>query len=253
MSYVENRIRTFDSQVWCEIEKLAISHPQTSRLCAIPVAIGTLVRDTLATPARCAEEVVLTLKSISELRIDSHILHAVKYAILTPFSPLVGIVDAIVSFVKVALSPLKTAKINATKQDFEFFLEHCNFGDTEGYRNKIIYARAVFNRFENRVSSAPSREAVMSLHFLENEASKERLITEINLKQTKWREANLIMRGIERQINRRIFDNGFFQSFLTSIKLDKTWENFCKELIVADPTPVDTQLNQPPYIFQFEV
>lgn len=248
MSYVENRIRTFDSQVWRAIEKAAVSHPYSSRLLAIPVAIGTLVRDTLATPARCIEEIALTLKSIISLKIDSHIFYAVKYAVLTPFSPLVGLVDAIVSFVKVALSPLRTAKINATKQDFAFYLQgRFSNRNTEKNKFKLKVAQAAFNRFERRVLAAPNNEAVMNTDFVDHAFSRAHLNIEILSKFNKWNEAHQLMLAKKRQQENRIFENGFFQSQMNGMKLKTSWENYCKELVEAE-----FRLNQPFDIPEFE-
>jgi hypothetical protein len=137
MTFVTHCIRTLDSKVWHRVEEIACSHPNASRVLALPIAIGTLIRDTLATPAKCVEEMVSTIKSIKAYRaeqdpkqffykwndVEWHSLRVVKYLVMTPFSPLVGLVDAIVSFVLFGASPFKRAKVNAAKQDFDSFLE----------------------------------------------------------------------------------------------------------------------------------
>lgn len=58
MSNVTNFIRTIDCQIWHSIEELALKHPSASKTLAIPVALGTFVRDVLAAPAKCIEELI---------------------------------------------------------------------------------------------------------------------------------------------------------------------------------------------------
>ncbi|MBA2369709.1 MAG: hypothetical protein H0V82_11895 [Candidatus Protochlamydia sp.] len=247
MSYVECKIREFDSKMWLDVENKAISHPQTSRLCALPIAIVTLVRDTLANPARCGEEIVLTLKSLTAFKIDSHILYAVKYAILTPFSPFIGVVDAIISFIKVFISPLRTARINCAKQDFETLKEQDNIRSFMD----LQFADAIFERFEKQVSSAPNVPAVQSNNFLRDDISKAKLIEEIALKNIRLNEADRIKNDKFNEIknNFHLWHNGL-RSLFNFVKLEVTWEMFKTELIHWTPTRI--QIQRPPYEFHFE-
>jgi hypothetical protein len=264
MSYVENCIRTLDSRVWHGVEKMASEYPNASRLLAIPVAIGTLIRDTIAVPARGVEEFYFFLKSITadvpgqspQMRLkhsndaDCYAICAFTCAVATPFSPLIGIIDAIVSFVKVALFPLKTAKINAAQRDFEFFLTEMNYSDTcgENFANQVEFAKEEFSRFNKRIASAASHEEIKNLHFLDEENSKQIIIQDIGFKEVKWRTFQMIYSLEKRRIGELVPGNEVSENQHKALR--ENWINIQMRLISADPIPEDQRLNHPPYIYQ---
>ncbi|MBA2369710.1 MAG: hypothetical protein H0V82_11900 [Candidatus Protochlamydia sp.] len=246
MSYVENHIRNLDSRIWHGVEKVASKYPNASRFLAIPVAIGILIRDTVAIPARGVEEFYLYLKSKANAEQSQHMRlkqqneancysHcALKCAVLTPFSPLVGTVDAIVSFVKMALFPLKTAKINAIQLDFEFFLQEMNYSDTccgEDFANEVEFAKASFKRFLSRISNASSHEEVKSISFTED--VKRELQNEVGLKtfymirsQDRYSRINSRMTSLNRE-NKMLSDR---------------WKTYQENLISTNPNLDNSQL-----------
>ena len=59
MSSVTNFIAEVDLWAWQHAEKLAETSPNVARITLIiPIAIGTIVRDILANPAKCVEEII---------------------------------------------------------------------------------------------------------------------------------------------------------------------------------------------------
>src|ERR1700722_15888014 len=98
MTAVNHFIRALDSQFWHGIEKVAYTHPNASRLLALPIAFSTVIRDTLATPAKFIEENIRTAISIKaylaekdpkmffwkQNDIEWHSVQTVKYMIITP-------------------------------------------------------------------------------------------------------------------------------------------------------------------------
>lgn len=266
MPSVNHFIRNLDSQIWHGMENIASNHPNASRLLALPISIGTFIRDTLTTPAKCIEEVVLTIKSVKAYRaeqnpkmlfwrrndIEWHSFHAVKYMIMTPFSPLVGIVDAIISLVKVGISPFKTAKINAAKQDFSSFIEESHYIEMKSYSNgklvdfadKVEFAKATLNRFKKQVLMAPNHEEVKNLHFLDNEVFKRQIIDEVALKYLKFREARNVYTDTYMQVHQTHREN---ERALKNqiIKLNKAWKEFQHLLIQTSYTEASTMVFAP--------
>lgn len=266
MSYVENCIRTLDSRVWHGVEKIASDYPNAGRLFAIPIAIGTLIRDTVAIPARGVEEIYLAFKSSraayleqtpqSRLKLnndaDCYSHAAFVCLVYTPFSPLIGMMDAIVSFVKVAIFPLKTAKMNATQRDFEFFLQERNFNDTcnsENFANEFEFAREGFKRFQGKISSASDHEATKNLHF--SEEVKRELIQEVALKAFKWSGAQIVHLAIRTQLGPLNPGNEISEN--QHKRLREAWANYQKNLISANPNSENQALNQAPYVFHYNI
>ncbi len=226
MTSVNNFIHTLDSRVWHGMEKIAYDHPHVSRLLAFPIAIGTCIRDILVTPAKCVEEIVLTGKSIKIYRaeqdpklffckrnaIQEHSIRAVKYMIKTPFSLIIGVIDAIVSLVKVGTSPFKTAKINAAKQDFSNFIKQSNCS-----YNQEKFAKVAWDRFKQQISMAQTNEEVKNLHFLDEEIKRE-----IDVKTKIIEQANVVYVNYYRQLEH----GGEAQLD----KLKKAWKDFDRKL-----------------------
>lgn len=266
MTVVTHCIRDLDSKVWHGVEKIACAHPNASRVLALPIAIGTLIRDTLATPAKCVEEIASTIKSIKAYRaeqnpkeffykrneIEWHSLHAVKYLVMTPFSPLVGLVDAIVSFVLFGSSPFKRAKINAAKQDFDSFLEEKNYSASKSYinhelidfANEVEFAKAAWNRFKQQVLKARNHEEVKNLHFLDNSMSKKQLINEVALKKEKFNEVFKVYLKKRMELNVTYQDNQKAQE-VQDAKLKQFWKEFQHQLIQATYAQVSTTVSAP--------
>ncbi len=192
MTTVNNFIRSIDSKAWHTVEEIASKHTTAVSLLTIPIALATLIRDTIETPAKCIEEVILTGKSIKDYLVEKdpqqffdksnevqiHSTYAFVYLIKTPFAPLIGLIDAIVSFVKMTLFPLKTAKINAAKQDFSLLLLE------EKYTaNEIKYAETAFNRFKDQIIKAQGNREINKIHFLDILQYKQEIVNEIKIKK----------------------------------------------------------------------
>lgn len=245
MSSVNHMIRSLNSQVWHKMENIADTHPNISRLLAIPISIGTLIRNTLVVPARCIEEAIFVGKSIKVYRNESnpnflserrshiewHSVQAVKCLILTPLSPLMGIIGAIIILAKVIINPFKTAKINVAKQNFDFFLEesqYSSFKTRTDFANELEFCKAAWNRFEKQVLEAKSHEQVRALHFLDTEDSKTQVRKEIELKQVKFKQAKTIYME---NLGERSKPSENIKSLNQIVELDKAWKEFQTLLI----------------------
>lgn len=249
MQPVDTFIRQLDQKVWHVVENIACRYPQASRLLAFPLAMGTFVRDTLAVPAKCLEEIVLIVKSFQAYRAEQnlnhmwvhktdmqwHAVHTIKYLVLIPFSPLIGIVDAIISLFKLMRSPLKTAKINAAKQDFSLFLE-----EQKQYNEyEVDFAKWAWNRFKQQVQQAHD-EDVKNLHFLDTETSKKQFISEIAFKWRKFQEAEEIYEQKLPELKKIPGDPAIS-------RLKQTWQEFKTKLALSSHTEAKTiQFNPTP-------
>jgi len=246
MSSVNHFVHHLDGQLWHKMENVAYNHPNVSRLLALPISIGILIKDTLSTPAKCVEEFILIAKSIKIYRaeknsqllfekynnIQIHSLNAVKYILMIPFSPLVGIIKAIISLVKIVLHPFKTAKINVAQNDFYSFLEKSKYSNSRLYdKHKLIdfaneteFAKAAFNHFVKQILTLRNREEVKNLHL-----SKEQIMAEVALKKEKFQEARNVYMATYRQIHESHTDKIITQNQL--IKLEEVWHKFQYRLI----------------------
>jgi hypothetical protein len=254
MSSIDRFVRNLNSQLWHGMENIAFNQPKVARLLALPISIGTFIRDTLAIPAKCVEEIVLTVKSIKAYRAEEnpqeffskrtdiarHSWHAIKYMSMVPFSPLLGIVEAIVALVFVGVCPLKTAKIWAAKQDFFSFLEEKDYRDKKLYdytdelivfANEVEFAKVAWDRFGGKVCKARSNNELKNLHFLDTKESKNEIINELNLKKSKLKE------GLDRYAAnyRKVVDQHRVKKDINNqiTKLNAAWKQFQHRLIQA--------------------
>lgn len=261
MTKIGHLVTSIDSRVWHGVEKMASTHPNTCRLLALPIAAGTFIRDTLTPPAKCVEEIIMTIMSIIPNETDkseftsrcglllTHSFRAIGYAILTPLSPLIGLIDAIISLFKMLLTPFKTAKINAAKQDFLLYLEEKNYSYSSypgdgffPFRRDAEFVQSAFDRFKNAVMSAQNHNEVAKLHFLDEEYSRNQIIHEITLKQHTYCKARSIC---FKKLNIIVSEATVESIEPEKLKLDKAWEKFDKQLIKATATEASTMVFNP--------
>lgn len=173
--------------------------------------------------------------------IQIHLLGTVKYAFMTPFSPLVGVIDAIFSLVKMLDSPIKTAKINAAKQDFVTFVEESKYIPVKSYSNNELvdfacryeFATSILNRFQKAVKLGKDLEHISQIHFVNEPNAKKIAIAEIELKDNKLNEVHKVY------INkyRELLKSGSYQKLneksqeASVKKFNKEWREFQQRLI----------------------
>jgi hypothetical protein len=218
MTTVSNFIRDVDSYVWHSMENFSIKHPTIAKLSSIPLALATFVRDTVATPAKFIEEGFLIGKSITAYKIEkdqrlflwrgrniwNHSLYALGYACWVPFSPLLGVIDAIVTLAKMTLAPLRTAKMNAAKKEFQELLDEKHYVCTMRYENgelvdfadEMEFANAAFDRFKEQIAAAQTSEQLSNVHFINDDTAKAQLIEEIDLKKQKFQEGHAMYENL---------------------------------------------------------
>jgi hypothetical protein len=264
MSYIDNCVHRLNYEVWKQAEIIASTYPNTSRLLAIPIAIGILARDILAAPARSIEKTYLIMKSIKEYRecenpnhfafrrieVQNQTFFAAMQLLYIPISPLIALIKAVVVFVNVAKTPLKTAKIAASSCEFELFLPGQNYGNTRSgsnnvyitFANETEFAKNAFERFRTQVLQAENHEAVQNLHFLDAETTRNQFIAEVAFKAIKWRDAqNSYHRNFEEiQPGRESIENQINS-------LNTAWKGFQERLIKAtqeEAAPMNFTFNQ---------
>lgn len=254
MSTVNNLVNTGSSRVWHGIEKMAAGNPNGARVLSLPIAVASLVRDTLFAPAGVIEEIYLIGKSIKMyvgekdenlflqriVDIGWHSGRAVRLIALTPIYPLYGLIKSIVTFAKFILNPLATAKIEAAQSDFNSFV-----GESKDIKNQVTtsssfaspyeFAKAAFERFKTKVAQSKHDLGFMAgLHFLDTVQSKQALMDEIDLKK-----------GVYKKAGEK------YSEILESCKnsevvvLDKLWKEFQIQLIKATPQEASSMTFEP--------
>ncbi|MBA3237072.1 MAG: hypothetical protein H0T62_01825 [Parachlamydiaceae bacterium] len=89
MSSVTNFIAEVDVWAWHQAEKLAENSPTLARVTlVIPIAIGTIVRDLLANPAKCVEELI-------RLPFENGVFETTGHLCGFIVSPITALIDAI--------------------------------------------------------------------------------------------------------------------------------------------------------------
>jgi len=203
---VSNWILTLDNKAWHGVERVAEYSTLAARGLSIPIALGTFLRDTLETPGKCLEEIWRSGKSIRDWykeqdpkhffnrsnAVQIHTGHAVWYAMKTVAAPLIGVIDAICSFVKVFFNPLYTAKANASKQSLELFINENNLGS----RRIVKFAQAARKTYLQTLLQQPHAR------FLETAQQRTRLEQLVTAKMQKFngsRQAYAAARHIIRE------------------------------------------------------
>jgi len=206
-SVVNNCILNLDNKAWHAIESIAERYPISVRALAIPVAIGTFLRDTLEAPGKCLEEIIRSGKSLKDFinepnsqravwHLNSSLNHAgyaIGYALKTIVAPLIGSIDAIISFVKIIFDPLLTAKINASKQEIALLIQEKGYapyrttsnGKVENFACEYEFARSEWQRFANYMKTHQHDQNPF-LIFMPTEAIKQRKIQNIEEKMQKF-------------------------------------------------------------------
>jgi len=204
---VSSFICYMDYKIWKGVENISYKHNNLARFLAIPIGVGTLVRDTLAIPAKCINNIIQIAINIfnppadGEKRPDTRdcVFKAIVYGLGIPFSPIVGLIDAVASMLKVLKSPLKTAKINAEIQALRIHLRFdCVHNTSRDYDNLLnpkhklesklsakLFYYAEWKRFEDQVENlyeGQKLEELAQLHFLSSKETWTAFTNEVELK-----------------------------------------------------------------------
>src|SRR5690348_9753269 len=190
MTTATGYIYSFESKAWHGIENFAASHPNAARWLGIATAVATLIKDLLFPPIRCIENAIFGVKRYTEYSkeldpvkkeqlhkvFNSHFVEALKNLVKIPFSPLIGICEAVYSLIVMVANPLLTAKTKAAQADLE-----CHFASDEDPNDPgLAFAKKVaIERYTERMKSLQKPEEVTALNFMQKQDDKDAILAEI--------------------------------------------------------------------------
>jgi len=246
---VSSFISNIDYKIWKGVEDFSCRsyhHNNFARFFFIPIGVGTLVRDTLAIPIQCIENIIqiainiFKTPAVGEKRPDTRdcVFNAIVYGLGIPFSPIVGLINAVASMLEVLKSPLKTAKINAEIQTFRRCLGF-NWVHTTCFwdlvklvnlTNKLeyklshpLFCYAEWKRFADQVDKlyeGQKLKELAKLHFLQSAEALTAFTNEVGLKVDK------VIRGWKSFGSQSIRE-------ACGIEEVKKWNQFQRDLLFA--------------------
>lgn len=208
MTVTTSTFNKIERLTWHKLETFSQNHSKASKyLLPLPVAIGHIAKSTLINPLRTVEHVIQI--GINGYRffnepdskkawwfnnnVQVHIGGLITSLFSSIITPLFSIFQAVYLSTTLYISPLKSTKIMASKQDLIAFLEEENLKPSKGYSNGVLetfacqykYAKHAYKHFRKKVLDAKVAE-VANLHFCDTLASRNLLVTEINAKNTHY-------------------------------------------------------------------
>ncbi len=212
--YTDVRIRSMDRTMWHHVNAAAQASPSKARLLAVPTAIATLARAILYAPGCILETLFTSLKWGGKVLlgrthaterhwmwIDLKNMYSQSFwlALTYPLAALYALVESVRILGSLLLSPQKRGKVEVASTNLSSFIHELRTSpDTKGHntdylpsfeKNHSLYdptcvgighfVVGAFERYRKAVFSAPTKEALDKLHFLDTKESQERLTHEV--------------------------------------------------------------------------
>lgn len=181
---------------------------------------------------------------------------SLRCLVYLPLSPLYAVVDAIRTLFLVAFSPEKTGKIQAARVELDRFIitllttkktsrQNTELRVLDGGIGLSDLVRGAFQRFKQSVAAARTGEELANLHFIDTEAARQQLTSEVLQKSTKLQEAH--KRGYFREHLKVVDDQVASQLETERIGdvLKAAWIQFQQDVVRVKPEELDALKFEP--------
>ena len=204
MTFVNSTYNQIEGKVWHRLETFSIAHPNRAKvLLPLPVAFGYIIKESIKHPLQVIEHLIgigtnlYSYCSESDSNkafwinnsIQKHIVSVITNIFWSLVLPLITLIQALGLSIRTYRIPIKTTKIQASKQDLIAFLKEEKVLPSKTYSNgKLVtfasnhkYAKHAYKHFCRKVIESTEVNAG-NLHFCDTLETRNLLVTEMNAK-----------------------------------------------------------------------